>query len=47
MNIRSQVETILERKLTTKEVAKYRFYWTRVFMNSHDLAARIKEETTQ
>jgi hypothetical protein len=37
----SEVETLLGRKLTPKEVEKYEFYWTQVYANSYDLARKI------
>lgn len=43
MNTRNEVESILGRKLTGKEVQEYRFFWTRVFMNPYDLAEKIKK----
>lgn len=43
INIKTEVETILGRSLTSKEIAEYRFYWTQIFMNSFDLAKKIQE----
>ena len=43
MNIRKDVESIIGRKLTGEEVQKYRFFWTRVFMNPYDLAEKIQK----
>ena len=43
INVRSEVENILNRKLTSAEVEYYSIFWTHAVMNSFDLAARIKE----
>jgi uncharacterized membrane protein len=42
LNTKKQVEFILGRDLTIEEVSKYRFYWTKVFMNPHDICSLIK-----
>jgi len=42
INIRKEVENILGRELTNKEVANYRILWTQVSMNPYDLATRIE-----
>lgn len=42
MNRKTEVEAILDRRLTDLEERDFRFYWTKVFMNPFDLAAKIQ-----
>jgi len=44
INIREEVETILGRELTKREVSEYRIFWTQITMNPDDLAARIESK---
>lgn len=43
MNIKLETEALLGRNLTSKEVSNFRFYWTKIFMNPHDIAAMIEK----
>lgn len=42
INVKAEVESILERKLTPAEFAEWRLAWTHAVMNPYDLAALIK-----